>query len=234
MDPRIDYHKSRLSKYVGELLGNIRVDAEVVGDGGVVLNATEIHSRSKTGLVIVPGITVPRESYYRLLIALSDFNTLVFDLRGQAFSEGELDAWACMRDINAVGKEFKRRRNLTFLVGIGHSFGGLALLRSSIERDHPYDLRISLATPVDLANITGKIPGTASRLAVYLHNMFRALRSPALRDEVVRQYQYFNPLLFLRTPKVVALDISDPHAFNHTRLNAPKLTDFLLEVACPS
>ena len=63
---------------------------------GVDLYATESNSDSKIGIVIVPGITVPRESYYRLLSSLSRWNVLVFDLGGQVFSYGELNFNDCM------------------------------------------------------------------------------------------------------------------------------------------
>ena len=106
----------------------------------------------------MPGITVPRESYYRLVASFSDLNVLVYDLRGQAKSGGELSYEECVQDINIVGQVFKKKRSLDFLIGIGHSFGGLTLLRSSLDKDHSYDLRICLAAPIDLARVSSKIP----------------------------------------------------------------------------
>ena len=234
MDSRKNYHESVLERYMNGLAENVRPDAEIVGADGIILNSTEVISKSKIGIVIVPGITVPRESYYRLLAGFFPFNVLIFDLRGQAFSGGELSLDGTVKDINVAGQQFKKKRGLAFLIGIGHSFGGLALLRSSLEKDHPYDLRISLATPVDMTRISGKIPERASVFLVYIHNIFRALKTPALRDGIVRQYQYIWLPSFLKAPRIVALRINDPRSFNDTRLSTPKLTDFIKDVASPS
>jgi len=234
MDHRKSYHELILKRYIHELSENIRVDVEIVGADGVILNCTEIQAESKIGIIFIPGITVPRESYYRLLASFPDFNVLAFDLRGQAYSEGQLSPDGCIRDINLIGQEFKRKRNLESLVGIGHSFGALTLLKSSLEEEHPYDLRISLTAPVDMTKTSGKIPKTASAYIAYIHNIYRALKNPALRDEIVRQYQYFWLPSFIKAPRIVALRINDPQAFNDTLLHTPKLIDFIKDVVSPT
>jgi len=233
MDSRKKYHESILKRYLNKFPKEICVDGEFQGMDGLTLKYTEIQSETKIGIIIIPGITVPRESYYKLLVAFSDLNVLVFDIRGQAFSEGELNPHYCAQDINLIGQEFKNRRNLEFLIGVGHSFGALALLFSSLDEDHPYNLRISLAAPADMKKVSGKIPERATSFLVYVHNIYRTLRFAAFRDEIVRQYQPYWPPKFLKDPRIVSLRIKDPRPFNDTLITSPKLIDFMMNVASP-
>ena len=106
-------------------------------------------------------------------------------------------------------------------------------MRASLEKDHPYDLRICLAPPVDLASVSSKIPERKSVFLTYSYNIFKALKSHALRDEIVKHHQSFWLSTFLRDPRIVSLRISDPRAFNATRILTPKLTDFITGVPSP-
>jgi len=135
------YHTSLLERWSFDLPKRAIFDGELSCEDGVKLKYTQIVSGSNFGVVITPGISVPRESYYRLVSNLSDINVLVYDLRGQSSSEGEPDSDKFAHDANFIGGEFKKEWNLDFLIGIGHSLGGFALLRASLEENHPYDLR---------------------------------------------------------------------------------------------
>jgi pimeloyl-ACP methyl ester carboxylesterase len=237
MDPRIQYHKLIANRYSLDLPKSVRFDSSVVGLDGIVLNSTEIKTDSKIGIVIIPGMTVPRESYYKLMLSFSDFNVLVFDLRGQAYSGGEMNNTCCIKDINIVGEQFIKQRNLEYLIGIGHSFGGLSLLASSLEPNHPYDLRISVAAPVDMKKTAGKIPGKGgivTLLTAYLYNLLNVVQNPAYRDNIVSEYEHRSFGDFLRQPRIVALNIRKPSAFNETRQNAQLLTDFFMDITTPS
>lgn len=236
MDSRIDYHRSIAKRYQNELPEKIRFDSSMRGLDEVILNSTEIKTDSKVGVVIIPGMTVPRESYYKVMLALSNYNVLVFDLRGQSFSGGEMNIDGCVNDINLVGENFKKQKGLEYLVGIGHSFGGLSLLKSSTESNHPYDLRISVAAPVDMKKIAGWIPGNGGVIGstmIYLYNLKNNLENPAFKDVIVKEYEhmFFD---FLKDPRIVSLRVKNPSAFNDTRNNSPILTEFVRDVKTPS
>ncbi len=228
------YYENILRPYLNPENTHLLIDTTIAGADGISLEATELSTDSSTGIVIIPGITVPREACFRLLAHFREYNVLTYDLRGQALSEGALDWNLCVADINAVGQDFKKRRNLKQLIGIGYSFGGLTLLRSSLESVHPYDLRITLAAPLEMKAIVGKMPEQMTSLLVYVHNFVKALSNPAFRDEIVKSHQSYRIDKFLRNPRVVALRVDRPGAFNRMREQAQKMVDFFQNIALPT
>jgi pimeloyl-ACP methyl ester carboxylesterase len=232
------------NKYLTEILNRhsinnnsnneIIINKNILGTNQTKLNSTEVQTDSKVGIVIVPGMTVPRESYFKLLSHLSNSNILLYDLRGQSFSKGELDPKKCIEDVNIVGQEFKEKRNLDYLIAIGHSFGGMNVLMSSTKKDHPYDLRICLAAPEDLKKISWFIPKFFSTEISFLHNYFRTKKIPALKDEIVKHYQSFNWSSYKKNPRIVSLNIKNPESYNITRIKTPNLRDVIDQVKKPS
>ena len=71
--------------------------------------------------------------------SLRKIPVFVYDLRGQGPSDGEIDTETSVRDIYSIGEQFRRSRALEYLIGIGHSYGGMTLLESFLEAGHPYD-----------------------------------------------------------------------------------------------
>jgi pimeloyl-ACP methyl ester carboxylesterase len=232
------------NKYLTEILNrypinnnsknNLIIDQKINGAKETKLCSTEVETDSKIGIVIVPGMTVPRESYFKLLSHLSNHNVLLYDLRGQSYSEGEINSKNCIKDVNIVGQEFKQRRNLDYLVAVGHSFGGMNVLMSSIENDHPYDLRISLAAPENLKKAAGFIPNIFSSQMAFLHNYIRTKQIPALNDDIVKHYQSFEWNLYKKNPRIVSLNIKNPKYFNQTRVETPKLSEIIKQIKKPS
>jgi len=234
MDYANHYYENILSPYLTKTHPNLFISKDITGSDATTLKATELHTDSSTGIVIIPGITVPRESCYRLFAHFQNHNVLTYDLRGQADSGDILDWEKCTADINAIGRDFKKRRKLQHLIGIGHSFSGLTLLRSSLEPEHPYDLRIALAAPLEMKSIAGAIPEKRTAFLVYAHNIYRAFLNPALRDLIVRKHQSYLPVGFFQKPSIVALRLDEPQAFNRLRETTPKLTDFIGDIALPT
>jgi alpha-beta hydrolase superfamily lysophospholipase len=234
MDHANNYYEKILRPYQTPSHPNLFISKDITASDAATLKATERHTDSLTGIVIIPGITVPRESCYRLFAHFQNHNVLTYDLRGQADSGGVLDWEKCMADINAIGRDFKKRRKLRHLIGIGHSFGGLTLLRSSLEPEHPYDLRIALAAPLEMKSIAGRIPEKRTALLLYAHNLHRAFLNPALRDPIVRKHQSYLITSFFKKPSIVALRIDQPEAFNRLRETTPKLTDFIGDITLPT
>lgn len=132
MDHPNHYYEKILSPYLTTAHPNLFISKDIISSDTTTLKATELHTDSSTGIVIIPGITVPRESCYRLFAHFQNHNVLTYDLRGQADSGGVLNWEKCMADINAIGRDFKNRRKLQHLIGIGHSFGGLIRVRRSL------------------------------------------------------------------------------------------------------
>jgi pimeloyl-ACP methyl ester carboxylesterase len=209
------------------------VDTHVKGIEGAFLGATVTKSTSRIGVVIVPGISVPRESYFPLVGRLSRYKVLTYDLRGQSHSEGVLDGEKCVEDVNFIGNEFRRVHNLDYLVGIGHSYGGMALLEAGTKEDHPYDYRIALAPPLDLKKSSDRMPERLTNIIGYLYILKKAMAKDALRDEIVRHYESFSPLEYLRNPYVVALRLKDPKAYNRTRETTSLLGDLVGRTKMP-
>jgi alpha-beta hydrolase superfamily lysophospholipase len=209
------------------------LDMHVFGVDGCGLEATMTRSTSNVGVVIIPGISVPRESYFTLFASLSEYKVLVYDLRGQARSGGALEANKCVSDVNTIGEEFRRAHNLEYLIGIGHSYGGLALLEAGTKSEHPYDLRIALAPPLDLKESSAKMPKRFTKLAAYLYIIKRAYEKLALQDEIVLHYQQFSPLAFFRDPHIVALRLKHPDIYNATRMTTPLLADLVEKTPLP-
>jgi pimeloyl-ACP methyl ester carboxylesterase len=232
------------NKYLTEILhrysinhnsnNEIIINKNIFGANNIKLNSTEVETDSKVGIVIVPGMTVPRESYFKLLSHLSNHNVLLYDLRGQSYSKGEINSKNCIEDVNVVGQEFKKRRNLDYLVAVGHSFGGMNILMSSIENDHPYDLRISLAAPENLKKTAGFIPNIFSSQIAFLHNYIRTKQIPALNDDIVKHYQSFEWNSYKKNPRIVSLNIKNPKYFNQTRVETPKLSKIIKQIKKPS
>lgn len=234
MDHANDYYEKILQPYLTSSHPNLFISKDITSSDATILKATELHTDSSTGIVIIPGITVPRESCYRLFAHFKNHNILTYDLRGQADSGGILDWEKCTADINAIGQDFKKRRKLQHLIGIGHSFGGLTLLRSSLEPEHPYDLRIALAAPLEMKSIAGPIPEKRTAFLVYAYNLYKAFLNPALRDSIVRKHQSFFIPSFFRKPTIVALRLDQPKAFNRLIETTPKLADFIGNIALPA
>jgi predicted alpha/beta hydrolase len=99
---QLTYHRSLLERFSPRLAHEEDLTFPCFSQDGANLSATLLPAESTIGIVIIPGITVPRESYYRLMTSLSPWNTLVFDLRGQGESTGSLEGAKCTSDVNEI------------------------------------------------------------------------------------------------------------------------------------
>jgi len=180
----IDYYR-RIYLRLNEVIPpQLTLNMDVKGAGEAVLKASLLDVPSSTGIIIFPGLTVPRESCFRLLHSLATYKTLVYDIRGQSRSEGEVDFEKCVTDVNIVGRWFKNKYKLKRLIGVGHSFSGICLLKASMDRQHTYDLRIALAAPFDMSRATSGVPKQFTKLFIYLYNTTRWLTYRPYRDEI--------------------------------------------------
>lgn len=220
------YYKKLLNQYVPDR----KVVADTILDlKDARLRTTEVLTDSDKGIVIVPGLTVPRESYFSLLPELSDFNVLIYDPRGHAESEGEVSASGYISDVNDAGLSFKRKHNLNYLVGISHSLGGLCMLAASSKPDHPFDKRIALAPVVEADLVIPKLPENplTATLFAYLYNTLRRLTKKAFRDEIVMYHQYTKFIDFMKNPGIVALKLRETKALSRAVKEFPILTQLV-------
>ncbi|MEE9913988.1 MAG: alpha/beta hydrolase [Deltaproteobacteria bacterium] len=212
----------------------LTLNMNVKGAGDTILQSSLFDVPSNIGIIIIPGLTVPRESYFKLLHSFSHYKTLLFDLRGQADSEGEVDYDKCVADINIIGNWFKNKYKLKYLIGVGHSFGGLCLLKASMDRKHAYDLRISLAPPFDMSHTTSGVPKYFTKLFIYLYNSTHWLTNKPYRDEIFQHKQSYKPHEFVKNPYVGALKLNGHNVMSRIITMTPKLADFISDIALPS
>jgi hypothetical protein len=220
------YYKKLLNQYVPDRM----VVADTILDlKDARLGTTEVLTDSDKGILIVPGLTVPRESYFTLLPEFSDFNVLIYDSRGHSKSEGEVSASGYISDVNDAGLSFKRKYNLKYLVGISHSLGGLCMLAASCTPAHPFDKRIALAPVVKADLVIPKLPENhlMAILFAYLYNIHRTKTQKAFRDEIVVHHQHTNFIDFLKNPCIVALKLRKQKAFSRAVKEFPVLTQLV-------
>lgn len=218
-----NYYENLLRQYVPN---KVVVPDSILELKDARLRITEVPANSDKGILIVPGLTVPRESFFTLLPALSDFNVLIYDPRGHSESEGEVSASGFISDVNDAGLSFRRKYNLKYLVGISHSLGGLCMLAASCNRDHPFDKRIVLAPVVKADLVIPKLPENhlMAILFAYLYNTHRKITQKAFRDEIVTYHQHTN---FLKNPSIVALKLKNRKALNAAVKEFPVLTQLI-------
>lgn len=231
---RSSYYNGILEEFIPKPYSSILIDNSIKTMDGISLGITEFHSNSKIGIVISPGLTVPRESYFKLIANLLEYNVVAYDPRGQGSSDGQIDYEKCSNDINLIGSYFRQKRNLSHLIGIGHSFGGLTLLESSLLGNHPYNLRISIAAPIDLSKVAKSIPRPGSVIFIYFYNLLRLIKKPALRDDIVTHHQHLLPIPFFNNPRIVSLSIKNPGSYNKLLYQSSNLINILYNAPKPS
>jgi pimeloyl-ACP methyl ester carboxylesterase len=218
-----NYYENLLSQYVPN---KVVVPDSILELKDARLRITEVPANSDKGILIIPGFTVPRESYFTLLPEFLDFNILIYDPRGHSNSEGEISASAYINDINEIGRRFKSRHNLKFLIGLSHSMGSLCLLAASCRQDHPFDKRIALAPVIKADLVMPNLPNNfVSVLFAYIYNFHRKLTQRAFSDEIVLHHQHSNLYDFIKDPSIVALKLKE-----FKKLNGAKEFPFLTEL----
>ena len=106
MDP--GYHVKIFSRY-GSVPGRDIDFSKKIMTESIMINATEQHAGSKIGLLINPGMTVPRESFYPVFSYFPDINILVYDKRGHGDSGGSIDNKRSVDDDLYIAKQWKDR-----------------------------------------------------------------------------------------------------------------------------
>ena len=97
-----------LSEFSYEILGKAILNKKFITPDGTVLFSTQVRSPSEIGIVIVPGLTIPRECYFRLITEFSDLNLMIFDIRSQSLSGGNIEIQKYIDDINFIGAQLKK------------------------------------------------------------------------------------------------------------------------------
>lgn len=69
------YYENILRPYLKPDNPNLLIDTAITGTEGTTLRATEIQTNSPTGIIIIPGITVPRKACTFGLLRIS-MNTM--------------------------------------------------------------------------------------------------------------------------------------------------------------
>lgn len=230
----IDYYRRIYLRLNKRIPTQLTLNMDIMGAGEAVLKASLLDSPSSTGIIIIPGLTVPRESCFRLLHSLATYKTLLYDIRGQSRSEGEVDFEKCATDVNIIGRWFKNKYKLKRLIGVGHSFSGICLLKASMDRLHPYDLRIALAAPFDMSHATSGVPKQFTKLFIYLYNTTRWLTYKPYRDEIFQRRHLYRPNEFVKNPYVGALKLNKHSVMSRIITLTPKLADFISGIALPS
>ena len=229
-----DYYRRIYLRLNTRIPLQLTLNMDVKGAGEAVLKASLLDGPSSTGIVIIPGLTVPRESCFRLLHSCAPYKTLLYDIRGQSHSEGEVDFEKCVTDVNTIGRWFKNKYKLKRLIGIGHSFSGICLLKASMDKTHPYDLRIALAAPFDMSYATSGVPKRFTKLFIYLYNTTRWLTYKPYRDEIFQRRHLYRPNEFAKNPYVGALKLNRHSVMSRIITLTPKLADFISDIALPS
>jgi len=224
-----NWHMQQLRELV-EKLNEFDSNYDLKGVDGVILNATKHQSNSKFGIVIIPALGVPREAYYKLMDDFSAHNVMVYDSRGQSFSEGEFDFGNSVIEVNRVGKQFKEAHDLEKLVGVGFSYGANCLLEASKDKgegNHPYDMRFAFAPVVDVADILKFIPKWF--VGVFLENKRRAKAKPEVyASEIAEHYLPISLADYcIETPRLLALNMKNPKRVREELAKIPNLLDSL-------
>lgn len=231
------YHEKIFSETSGCKKDAVDVGSYVSGCDGAVLGSTSMASQdNRVGIVVVPALGMPRETYYKLLCDIAkaqpECSVLVYDPRGHSFSDGEFNVEKYIQDINIIGKQFKEDNNLDSLIGVGFSFGALGLLASSGD-DDPYALRVAFAPPADVGKTDAVSP--ESLWEVYQNNLRRVWERPQTYGEgIVPRYESSSYLDFLKNPRSLALRVDNPSLVVRELENAPKLVDIIPNVSSPT
>lgn len=228
-----EYHKSIFSRYGNYCSRDINFACDIETIDGVVLQATEQITKSKIGLHIDTGMTVPRESFYPVFSYFPDLNILVYDKRGHGESEGTIDNVKCIADNQMIARKWKEERHLDVLIGFGHSYGGMIMTHAGQDLVCPYDAIIAAGAPVDLKKAVGLIPESFSRTSLFLYNIGR-LGKRFSWDPIVSHHRKLNPMKFKGDPRVVAMRVDDAGAFNEAMTSMSRLTDMVEGVRVPA
>lgn len=210
MDNRIQYHKTIFEDLSGSC-SNIKFDSDYRSSDGLILNATEVYTDSKIGIIIIPGIWYPREAYYNLLISMSkNFNVMVYDQRGHSYSQGQFNIDLMVDDLITVAEQYCNNTGIDHLYLVGHSLGGyVSAIATSKNQSRYFKGQVLLAPPVSLKSSMKNIPSKITLPKIYLMNLFRAM-TPKYRGNIVKEYVSFNYRQFKKKPYFFALKSDNP------------------------
>jgi pimeloyl-ACP methyl ester carboxylesterase len=210
MRHRTLYHQSILAQ-LGVDIDTVKVDHEFSDSNGGILNATLLHSDSRTGVLIIPGIWYPREAYYKLARDLcGKYNVAVYDQRGHAASSSSFSIRAMVEDVAVVANQWQGHAGLSRIYVAGHSLGGyVCAIASTGTSSDAIAGQILLALPLSLNSTARNVPENLTVFKVYLAGLLKAL-TPKYRSPIVREYVSFWYPAFRRRPYLFALRADNP------------------------
>ena len=227
---RNSYHQRIFQRYASHTNRNIDFDVRIELQNGLLLKATEQRTASKVGLLIDTGMTVPRESFYPVFAYFPDINILVYDKRGHADSDGSVNTNECIGDNLSISYQWKKALNLTDVIGMGHSYGGLIMACAALRDKEVYSAIIAAGAPVELNKVVGRMPKHLTRTFIFFYNLYRLIHKYSW-DEIVRYHQSYIPWLFAKYPTAVAMRITSGEKFNNTFKSMVNLIEILPQLA---
>ena len=229
MDNRTHYHTSIIRKYSHSQ--RYKVHCEYSSSDDLILNATQFQSDSNTGILLIPGIWYPRESYYKLSSDLQKyFNVMVYDQRGHSLSQGHFNIHLMAKDLIEVAKQYIKQNNLQQVYITGHSLGGhISLLSSSMDLPNEIKGQILLASPLSFKSLIKNTPKNLTTFKVYILNLLKAI-APKYRSDIYKEYVSFNYFKFKKRPHIFALRADNPNNVVQELKSTKCLTEMVSDV----
>jgi pimeloyl-ACP methyl ester carboxylesterase len=205
----------------------IITNGAVCPDDNTSIYYSDINQKTNRGILVIPGLTVPRESYF--ILAELGFTIRFFDLRGQGQSEGHLSFEKHVSDLAKITDDFIGRYGFENVTLIGHSYGSLVMLKYvSAYQPVNYPL-ICLAPPLNIKDITSPI---RTPIFAYAYILWRSLKKQ-YSDQICRKHQHLSPIKFFKQPSIVAMRIGRVEDYNLLREETPDLKYLVQSVDNP-
>jgi pimeloyl-ACP methyl ester carboxylesterase len=199
----------------------------VNADDNTSIYYSDLNHKTNKGILVVPGLTVPRESYFKLIEL--NFTIRFFDLRGQGQSEGFLSFEKHVSDLAKITDDFIERYGIEKLTLIGHSYGSIVMLKyfSAYQADNC--TVICLAPPLNIKDITSPIH---TLILAYVYILWRSWKKQ-YADQICKKHQHLNPIQFFKQPSIVAMRIDRIDDFNMLREETPDLKNLIQSLDNP-
>jgi pimeloyl-ACP methyl ester carboxylesterase len=133
----------------------IITNGAVCADDNTSIYYSDINQKTNRGILVIPGLTVPRESYFSLTEL--GFTIRFFDLRGQGQSGGHLSFEKHVSDLAKITDDFIGRYGFENVTLVGHSYGSHVMLKYVSAYQPNNCSMICLAPPLNIKDITSPI-----------------------------------------------------------------------------
>jgi pimeloyl-ACP methyl ester carboxylesterase len=218
MDTKTNGKNAYYTSMIKEITDKFLItNGAVCSDDNTSIYYSDINQNTNKGILVIPGLTVPRESYFTLIEL--GFTIRFFDLRGQGQSGGYLSFEKHVSDLAKITDDFKRRYGFENVTMIGHSYGSLVMLKYVSAYQPDNCSMICLAPPLNIKDITLSI---RTLIFAYAYILWRSLKKQ-YSDQICRKHQHLSLIQFFKQPSIVAMRIDKIDDFNMLREKTPDL-----------